>query len=302
MQLAFPAYQMGEGKKRRYVIKALPYNSKAKPIEAWFGQFNKFLKHSQGYIGDDRMKPKTDKIGKLPTPTPTYEIAEVHFFQLLKAYEFFPQPGFGDKSPAEIFEVFVKNGWAATIVDPSDLAASIVVRETRQVRGDFVKVKGGVFHHNDLAKFAGETVLVCVPKYHAFLEVRVEDAKGNFICNAASEFGYSPIDERGAKASFERKRNFDQAMIEMDRKTPDIDVGAKLIDFAERKKRAMANQPRGTASVTGNSPSASTFRPEPKSNPEELSIEERDRLNTEEIAFQEEVARLMRRNSEELDN
>ncbi len=155
---------------------------------------------------------------------------------------------------------------------------------------------------NDLAKFAGETVLVCVPKYHAFLEVRVEDAKGNFICNAASEFGYSPIDERGAKASFERKRNFDQAMIEMDRKTPDIDVGAKLIDFAERKKRAMANQPRGTASVTGNSPSASTFRPEPKSNPEELSIEERDRLNTEEIAFQEEVARLMRRNSEELDN
>ncbi|MEM7067404.1 MAG: Mu transposase C-terminal domain-containing protein [Pseudomonadota bacterium] len=298
MQLAFPAYQIGKGQKHSHLIKALPYNSKAKPIEAWFGQFNTFLRHAQGYIGDDRMKPKTDKIGKLPAPTPTYEFAEAHFFKLLKAYEFFPQPGFGDKSPAEIFGEFVKDGWAATLVDPADLAASISVRKRRKVRGDTVSVKGQIFHHNKLAAYDGETVIACVPKYHAFSEVRIEDAKGNFICNAASEIGYSPTDERGAKASFDRKRNFDQEMIKMDRETPNIDVSGELIDFAERQKRAVVNHPRGTVSMSGNFPPASTYRPKAATNIEEISVDERDRRNAIEIKFQEEVARLVTENAE----
>ncbi|MEP2705246.1 MAG: hypothetical protein ABJQ71_23065, partial [Roseibium sp.] len=56
MQLLVP--NVGERGKSR-VIRALPYNASAKPIEAWFGHFEQqFLKTCPGYIGDDRMNPK----------------------------------------------------------------------------------------------------------------------------------------------------------------------------------------------------------------------------------------------------
>ena len=109
------------GERKSQIIRALPYNAAAKPIEGWFGRFEQnYLRHCPGWIDDDRMNPARQQMGKLPASFKgAFNSFQGHFFKLLHAYEHFPQSGaLEGKTPAETFQGFVDRGWAATLIDP----------------------------------------------------------------------------------------------------------------------------------------------------------------------------------------
>lgn len=86
-----PCLTAGGTQRSSRVIRALPYNAAAKPIESWFGHFEQhYLRHCQGWIGGDRMNKKQQVIGKQPAPFGAFEAFQGYFFNLLKAYEHMP--------------------------------------------------------------------------------------------------------------------------------------------------------------------------------------------------------------------
>lgn len=49
---------------RSAVVRAIPYNASAKQVEGWFRQMNQqYFRHIPGWIDDDRMNPKREKLG-----------------------------------------------------------------------------------------------------------------------------------------------------------------------------------------------------------------------------------------------
>ncbi len=58
------------GERKSQIIKALPYNAAAKPIEGWFGRFEQqYLRHCPGWRDDDPMNPARPKMGKFQRPS-----------------------------------------------------------------------------------------------------------------------------------------------------------------------------------------------------------------------------------------
>jgi hypothetical protein len=172
MQFLVPT--VGEPGKSR-VIRALPYHASAKPIEAWFGDFEKqFLKTCPGYIGDDRLNPKRPALGKLPTPF----AGDVYAFKnvlngLLRAYEVMPQSGvLKGLSPRQRFEAHVRQGWAATVIDPDRLNTVFTKPENRKVRQHGISVSGRRWSCDELDVWFHDTVTVHIPQYHGYNALR----------------------------------------------------------------------------------------------------------------------------------
>ncbi|WP_395175621.1 hypothetical protein [Roseibium alexandrii] len=172
MQFMVPT--VGESGKSR-VIRALPYHASAKPIEAWFGHFEQqFLKTCPGYIGDDRMNPKRPALGKLPTPFAGDFYAFKNVLNgLLRAYEVMPQSGvLKGLSPRQRFEAHVRQGWAATVIDPDRLNTVFTKPETRKVRQHGISVSGRRWSCDELDVWFHDTVTVHIPQYHGYNALR----------------------------------------------------------------------------------------------------------------------------------
>jgi hypothetical protein len=132
------------GERDSQIIRALPYNAAAKPIEGWFGRFEQaYLRTCPGWIGDDRMNPARPQMGKLPAAFEGgFDSFQGQFFKLLHAYEHFPQTGaLEGQTPAKAFEGFVKSGWAATTISPEQLLTVFTHPETRIVNQGYISIK-----------------------------------------------------------------------------------------------------------------------------------------------------------------
>jgi Mu transposase, C-terminal len=250
----------------REVIRALPYNAAAKPIEGWFGRFEQhYLQTCQGYIGDDRMKPMNPKLGKLPTPFEGGAKAfQKHFFQLLKSYEWMPQKGHlnGD-APAQAFQNFVNAGWAATVINPEELLTVFTKPETRAVEKHGIRVDSRVWTGPDLDRYFGRKVTVLIPQRHGFNELKILNPDtGEAIGIVTPDVEYAYNDQRGAVRSAQRKADRNKAIRELDKSAPEIDVGARIIAFVERRGEVVPNQPSGVISINRNGLIARVITPE----------------------------------------
>ncbi|MEP4768253.1 MAG: Mu transposase C-terminal domain-containing protein [Roseibium sp.] len=276
MQLLVP--NVGEPGKSR-VIRALPYNAAAKPIEAWFGHFEQqFLKTCPGYIGDDRMNPKRPAPGKLPTPfTGDFAGFKRVFKGLLKAYEVIPQSGaLKGLSPSQSFEAHVRQGWAATVIDPDRLNTVFTKPETRKVRQHGISVGGRRWSCDELDAWFHDTVTVHIPQYHGYNALRLTKPDGSLLGIAHPEEEFAFFDPRGARRSAERNTRRNRALRNADRSAPDIDIGAELVKLAHRVPEAVPNVPRGTITVTQELEHQQALRPE-YAEPCSESEDERDR-------------------------
>lgn len=274
---AMPIAQAGD-----HIIRAIAYNSKAKPIEALFGHLEQhFFRHTDGYIGDDRMNPKTPKLGKLPRGQENFDSAIIEFESKMAAYHAFPQSAFlKGKSPNESFQNFVDDGWAATIVEHDDLNAAISKPQSRKVIGDCVKAFNIEFQADELAAYSGDRVVAYIPPYTEFNAIRIETQKGDFICNAIAERTYRYDNREGAKRSSERKKNFDQKIRHMDKSTPTPDVNAEFKKIVDQSIPVTPNEPTDIVSLFGDEKAPPTPLPDnvvplhatPKSNEEVIEL------------------------------
>jgi len=251
--LKLTATDMRDGWRSSGTLRALPYRGRSKPIERWFGHFEQqFLSTLQGYIGDNRMSPKQQAIGKMPAPFPGgIEAFNATVQALLLAYHALPQQGqLGGKSPNQAFAAFVDKGWRATVIDPDNLLSVFTKPEPRMLRNHGFSLDGRSWNCAELDAYHGDRVIVRVPQLGiGFNSLRVETEAGEFIGTARPEEEFSYHDPRGAKKSAERRNVRNRSLRDQAASVPAKDPATALIRYGTSQMPVVANDPGGVVRV-----------------------------------------------------
>lgn len=237
---------------RNRIIRSIPYNAAAKPIEGFFRQLNQqYIRHLPGWIDDDRMNPKRSELGKLPEPYKDgFDALCADISGLLTAYENMPQKGdLKGKSPAMALREHLRNGWAETVMAPEGLLSIFTEPATRVVRQHGIEVKGRTWTCDGMDAYFRRTVVAHVPKYHGFEGIRITGEDGTELGIAIAAEAYEIHDQRGAKESARRRSTWNKGLNKLDKSVPYIDVGKELIDFGAKQPPVIPNEPIGTISV-----------------------------------------------------
>lgn len=193
---------------QRQVIRAMPYNAPAKPIEGLFSVIeNTVLSMIPGWTGGDRMRAKTHNVGRAPLPYPgTWEQFHADFETALAFYHQTPQGGTMDGlSPASAYRTHIQAGWMKTHVEEQVLLLAFAEEGTRKAQGGYVSWDGVEYYDDALLPLTGNTVIVRVSRHdprYAF----VFDQGRSLICAAgvAPVFGF--MDPAGAEEQARRKK------------------------------------------------------------------------------------------------
>lgn len=234
------------------IIRSLPYNAPAKPIEAWFGHFeNTYLHHVQGYVGDDRMNPKREQLGKLPAPFGAFDQFAETFHKLLTIYETVPVSGqLGGISPRQAFGQHVDDGWAATVAERDDILFACCERKSRKLTQHVFPYDKGLWGCDELETFHGDLVFVYLPKWGiSFDQLRVEDQYGQLIGYASRLEEFEFGDQRGAKEAAGRKASTNRSLTKMSKSVPAVDVVRDLDALAAEHAPVVPNEPNGVISL-----------------------------------------------------
>lgn len=240
---------------RNPVVRAIPYNASAKHVEGVFRQLNQqLIAVIPGFIGDDRMNQKQEKLGKSMPPFPgSFDDFVTAVKKLVNgAYGWAPQ--FGELkgvAPLDKFRQFVEAGWTATVVDGEDLLTVFTKATPKVVRQGRIRHKNIYFTCDALNAMGDGRVTAHIPKYHGFSALRVTDARGNFLGFAETDTPYDVMDMRGAKESARRTSLYNRALTAMDRSVPNIDAMHELITWSDRRGDVTPNEPGAVMMVTG---------------------------------------------------
>lgn len=243
----------GENARASRIIRALPYNGRAKPIENVHHQLNNHeFRHYQGFIDDDRFDPMRPALGKLPEPFGNFEDFVERARATLHAYNWVPQKHGqlkGD-SPNSRFRKHVEKGWAATVLNPDQFDSLFVTRKTRTVRNQAISVGGRLWTCRGLDGHLADQVIACVPLYHGFNELRLETLDGAFIDIATPDREFEFDDNRGAQSSNDRKKATRNAIRETAKSVPKVDMGESRQLFGDSQPPIHANPPAGEIRVS----------------------------------------------------
>lgn len=210
--------------KPRSIVRSLPYNAQAKPIEGLFAVLERGpLARIPGWVGGDRMRKKTHNVGKAPAPYPgTWEQFHRDFETALQWYHTNPQSKtLGGRSPFEAYMGFIDDGWQKTVVDERTLMVAFASEERRTPDRGYIQWGGKTFYHDALLEHTGKRLTVRVmpldPRFlFAFLD-------GQLICAAepARTFGFS--DTAGAIEQARRRKVLRRRILEKRREVDRLD-------------------------------------------------------------------------------
>ena len=208
------------------VVKAMPYNAPAKPIENIFGVLErKHFSAVPGWIGGDRMRKRTQNHGREPDPFPG---AVSDLIALLDAqiatYNAMPQDGRGlsKRSPNEALRAAIEGGWQATAVNADALRVAFSTEEVRQVRQGCISFKG-LWTSRELQAYQGDTVSLLIPKYEDWTRLPVRDEAGRIFTYVHRDTAFGILDPAGAREADARSRQHRSGVIALDRSVPDLD-------------------------------------------------------------------------------
>ncbi|MFZ4605225.1 MAG: hypothetical protein ACOYM5_03110 [Caulobacter sp.] len=162
-----PALALVNKEAGREIIYAKPYNASAKSVENAFKRLDTYLFSClPGYAGGERMRKKTQTVGKPPTPWPgTWESFCHTISVMLVAFNDRPyRRRDGKASATERFRAKVTEGWRPTLIDPRLLDAGFCTRETRDVDRGVIKIGGERIHNEETHALPhGMTVAIALP-------------------------------------------------------------------------------------------------------------------------------------------
>ncbi|MDX8433273.1 hypothetical protein RFN25_07475 [Mesorhizobium abyssinicae] len=281
--LTVPGFH-GPGRSMR-VVNALPYNASAKPIERWFGDFeSRYLSTLPGWISGNRMNKRQEAIGRTVAPYGTFEDFVPAFFGLLKAYHSMPtgkQSGLKGHSPNTTFQQHVVAGWSAITMSRDEVRAAVARRVERTVIQGAIQLRGRRWSCEELWQYSHDKVLVCEPVYHAPAELLVLDMKGKRLGIATPDVPLHPLDHRGAQSTAARAKAHRDAIVQMARSVPKIDVAARLMALGQDQPQVIPNEPAGKVSFDPSQRPARIVMPK-----KPLISEERRREQDKRIAAQ----------------
>ncbi|MCY3873231.1 MAG: hypothetical protein OXF88_02940 [Rhodobacteraceae bacterium] len=106
--------EISENRRNHGITISLPYNGQSKPIEPAFRRFERIVSEHPLHIAGDRMNKRTQNAGRQAVP---YEGTKQEFLALCEhwtdTYNSLPfQSGpFAGKSPNEVYNTYVRDGW-----------------------------------------------------------------------------------------------------------------------------------------------------------------------------------------------
>ncbi|MEO7468081.1 MAG: hypothetical protein ABIV36_13795 [Sphingobium limneticum] len=161
-----PALEMLNQHEGRTIIRAIPYNANAKPIEPLFKRLNRFVfSQIKGFGGSSRTK-KTQNVGKALIPFQgTWEEFQHQVYTLIAAFHAKPIGGkWGGKSPNQLFQEKIDAGWRAVIADEMSLDAAFCDRVTKRRGRDGIVFNGQRYTHDELMALPkGSDIEFCLP-------------------------------------------------------------------------------------------------------------------------------------------
>lgn len=218
--------------RRSMVIHAQPYNASAKTIEGIFavlegGAFAML----PGWIGGDRMKSKTQNVGRAPAPFPGSEDEfRAAIGTALDYYHTNPQSGaLKGKSPREALAAAIDRGWKRIDVDRRALEAVFAKDVWRVVTQGEVTLDGVYYRADELLTVpSGSKVRLRVPIAGDNASIAVLDEDGKFLCLAQPSPTFSFFDPEGAKDKQSRGKVQTKAISVMRSDTVKVDLQAEL--------------------------------------------------------------------------
>ncbi len=139
--------EIGSGERTSQIVRALPYNASAKPIEGIFSvlEQNHFCQVQPGWIGGDRLRKKSANVGQEPEPfAGSADECAALILSLVEGYHRLPQRGaLNGRSPYGALTDAIDAGWAMTAVDDEAFAVAFSTEERRIVQQGRIRHAGG---------------------------------------------------------------------------------------------------------------------------------------------------------------
>ena len=248
LERILPALEMVNNHAGREIIKALPYGAQSKTIEQTFARLNRYcFSKMPGYAGDDRMKKKTQNVGKEVTPYQgSFEQFKDDCHGLIARFHAKVMEGqWGGRAPNQVFQDKIDAGWRPIMPEPLALDAAFCERGERTITRGCLRIDGKAFTHSGLSKLThGTAVQIAMPW-------RKDEAPIAFLPELGpvrlfEDYQYALRDPSGAIASGQRKSAHRLAVREMEREVLPVDPVAT---FREIGAAAAAPRIPGRAHV-----------------------------------------------------
>lgn len=228
------------------IVRAKPYNARAKPIEGIFGvlETHHFAK-LPGWVGGNRMKAKTANIGRAPDPFPG---AVEQFSGAINAavalYHNRPQgkrTTLAGRSPFEAYNQAIAAGWRKTHVEEGAFFAAFSVEKPCTVNGGFIQHAGRAWTCEGLQSYVDEKCIALIPKFESWDRLPVKGKSGLPLGFAEPAKAHDYLDTEGAKASGKAQKLRLVGLRELDASAPTIDALKETLELAaELPKEAEA--------------------------------------------------------------
>lgn len=223
-----------ESIRQKPITRAKPYNAPAKQIEAVFGILERgFFSSIQGWVGGDRMKKRTHKLGAQPRPFDgSEEEFKANINEALNFYRNTPQNG--DTSPNDKRRAFYEQGWQPYTAEHAVFmfAFSEIIRVKVHTNG--IEKDGAIYYSDAIVPFIGQTIDIRFAKWdrsHLFL---ISD-NGEYAAIPKTKT-YGQLEAAGAVEQGRRQGVQNAHMLT-------LKSGTKKLDLMAEMKRHNATQP-----------------------------------------------------------
>lgn len=199
---------------RQCVLRSQPYNAAGKPkIEGAFSVLEQgFMALLTGWVGGDRMRKKTQNMGKEPVAYPgTWEEFHADIDALLESYHKRSQQGaLKGKCPNEVYNTYIRSGWGTVTVNQDALNLAFSYQASRVADRGYISYalpgqESVRYYHDELLPYTGRRLNIRIAMHqpeHCF----VFDEDEHVLCVARPDKAYHPLDREGAKERGRRRK------------------------------------------------------------------------------------------------
>lgn len=227
------------------IVRALPYNAAAKPIEGAFAALEKVLAMLPGYIGSDRMNKRTPKLGKQTVAWPDADSFEAAFTTALAYWHMLEQAGnLNGHSPNAAYAAHCEQGWKAIPIPREALIFALSEAVNPKVHNRGIQVAGNWYFGDGLIPYGQRKVNIRYAKWAPERLILVKCAAPLQLewIDRAPEF--HAIDQAGA---IEQSRRNGLAL----RHIGALKAETQPLDMADEMARHVATQPPAPATPFG---------------------------------------------------
>jgi hypothetical protein len=228
------------------ILRALPYNAPGKPgIEGSFASVEKVLSMLPSYIGGDRMKQRTHKLGKKNAPWASFAAFESAFETVMQYWHNQPQAGnLKNRSPNAVYAEQLAAGWRAVPIPREALMYALSEAKTCKVHNDGIEIFGLRYYGEALARYPQQKVNIRVAKWAPESVILVESTNPLKLSLLRRDAAYHPLDEAG-RIEQSRREGL------LNRHIKDLKSETTPVDMLDELARAIEHQPTAQATLFG---------------------------------------------------